>query len=63
LLRNRGEIMDYQIDISFSTDYPIDEFEVEDLLSAIIAQIEEPTSYKGEQARYTTKDIVISLTP
>jgi hypothetical protein len=55
--------MDYEINISFSTDYPIDEFEVEDLLSAIIAQVEEPTSWKGEQARYTTKDIVISLTP
>jgi hypothetical protein len=55
--------MDYEINISFSTDYPIDEFEIEDLLSAIIAQVEEPTSWKGEQARYTTKDIVISITP
>ena len=55
--------MDYEIKITFSTNVGIDEFEVEDLLSALLAQVEEPANWKGEQARYETSNILIDIKP
>jgi len=61
LLRNRGEVMRYKIAIYFETNQEIDEFEIEDLLAVLLKEVEEPKNFKGEQAQYETKEILIDL--
>ena len=62
MLRRGGE-MKYQVKITFETNTELDEFEVEDLLSILVAQVQEPVTWKGEPAQYETKDIEIDITP
>ena len=53
--------MRYKIAIYFETNQEIDEFEIEDLLAVLLKEVEEPKNFKGEQAQYETKEILIDL--
>jgi len=51
----------YKINISFESDYQLEQHQLDDLLGHLELQIQEPQTYKGEDEIYTTKNIQIRL--
>lgn len=45
----------YSMTLTFSTDRPISEIELETLKMQVMAQIEEPVDNNGDDVDYTTK--------
>jgi hypothetical protein len=49
----------YTINLTFTTDRPLSDIEVETLKSQLIAQIEEPVTEDGDDVDYTTNLIEV----
>jgi len=49
--------MQYEIKVRFETDRAITHQERDDLLASVLAQVEEPVTYPGDDATYTTRGI------
>lgn len=52
----------YTITITFKAERELTTAELEDLESAILAQVEEPVNWEGEDMEYSTSDISINTT-